>query len=527
MVEFIGRSDFQKWLEGRERIEAVTIAHRAALRVLPQLVTLLDINIARVGDAGFLSIFRASLSLRIWVEQTTRKEITGRSIAADAVAFVARSPAAARSPAYAATNAAAIADAASATANAVFTARSAAAAAAADASADAFSTNSEYAASWKAISADAALLENGLYAPNLINHPLWHGEDMPETISTNWTRFTDWMRNPVRLDENWQVWKAWYEDRLKGTPSNPALDFAISTMDDKKFWDAGAKAANTEIQRLIDEHRPSPDLPEQETAPINAGISGGKISIDPPKKLPHKADLAQLHRLLLTEAGQLDNSITDQHGNLGTLIKTIVDALGETYADTNSIIAGFYSQPLAVWAEKADEELIADTAATLKGFSKNLDKFVMRFDAWAKHVATANANANKMSAGEIEKSKETARSLLNAMRDYRELFSEKLTNATSNLLSVLGKGLSYGPETPYGFFVSIRNVLIVTIQAALNKIPAGLIREETKEAKKQLRKSARKFIYDKISTIGDLILGMSLLRPLSAAFEFLRKTKDD
>ena len=65
------------------------------------------------------------------------------------------------------------------------------------------------------------------------------------------------------LDEDWQVWIDWYEDRLTGTHLNLNLELAISNLDEEKYWHKGAAVTNAEIKALIEEHTPAHVKPKE------------------------------------------------------------------------------------------------------------------------------------------------------------------------------------------------------------------------------------------------------------------------
>jgi len=84
----------------------------------------------------------------------------------------------------------------------------------------------------------------------------------------------------------------------------------------------------------------------------------------------------------------------------------------------------------------------------------------------------------------------------------------------------LSESSVYSVETPYGFYLSLRNVLTITMQAAINAIPTDLIREESDEIVKSLRKKARKFIHERATEL-TFLTGLGLFEGLKAALRFI------
>ncbi len=219
MVEITGRKELKEWLEGRDRVDVVAIATRAVQRVLPILTTVPDKSGKRTAAAIFLPTFRALLISWTFIGQPVHEISSAAADAADAI--------------------------------------------------------------WKSISDDATALETGTSPEALVTQRLWAGQP-PKNIQTHWFRLKAYLLDEARADENWQVWTDWYEDRLQGNPSNKDLDRAIALMNPEKFWDAGPKIANAEIQRLIDEYRPTQQQIEDSTSP-RVVARDGKLDVESDK----------------------------------------------------------------------------------------------------------------------------------------------------------------------------------------------------------------------------------------------------
>jgi hypothetical protein len=238
------RQAFREWLAKQPREWSVTIAARAALRVLPLLQGADNVAalVFPVFPATVLSVFRATAIARFAAKYPNR--------AIDAYAA-------------AATAARAAADAAR-TADAAYAAARTAAAAAAYAAADAADAASAYAAT--AAQHDAQRLHDGvLTAEKLARDPLWP-IPAPAEFTDAWQRLSAKL---LTLGPHWRVWTNWYENVALHEPHrgiSEAEDAAYTDIPGKLPWDAGAEAVNTEIARRLAELRGSesseiPELP--------------------------------------------------------------------------------------------------------------------------------------------------------------------------------------------------------------------------------------------------------------------------
>ncbi len=69
------------------------------------------------------------------------------------------------------------------------------------------------------------------------------------------------------LNEDWDVWIEWYEDRLNGVSVEGKADLEIAKIESlEQNWKKGAKVANAELRRITDFYEP-PQPAEQQTGP--------------------------------------------------------------------------------------------------------------------------------------------------------------------------------------------------------------------------------------------------------------------
>jgi hypothetical protein len=270
---------------------------------------------------------------------------------------------------------------------------------------------------------------------------------------------------------------------------------------------------------LVEAHSGPPKTPAQEPAPVTAELRDGEISRRDPDAPAHEEDMAKIHGLLLTEAQWLSSNLSTQHGAICDMVGNTVTALGDSYAETDALTLGFHSKPIASRAKTANEDLLEDQAAKLQGFSANLDLFVLRLQDWRTHIA--KAAENPVTPKEVETAAEATKSLLDGIREWsKDLYDERIPAMLDALYLSLSESSVYGVETPYGFYLSLRNVLTITMQAAINAIPPDLIREESDEVVKSLRKNARKFVHEYATQI-TVVTGVTLMSGLQAALRYI------
>ncbi len=185
------RESLRAWLEAlpfdedENRRIAVTIAHRAAMRVLPQYWQLsISSASARKNDLTALPILRCSLISGVAGTMPT-PEIRSAAFAAFA-------------------------------ADAAFAANAAANAAAA----------------WKMIRADCTALATG--DVRLDQTPLWSGAN---PVSENWVQTRE------TLPEGWDFWRDWYQNALDGVKPNWDMLTEIALIEPAD-WDKGADHVN-------------------------------------------------------------------------------------------------------------------------------------------------------------------------------------------------------------------------------------------------------------------------------------------
>ena len=245
--EKFDRNELEAWLREQPPEVSVAIAARCALRVLPFVEP--AIGFTDAPAAALLPVYRAS-SLAFTYSQGseyTNNRLTNAAFALAAAARASNIPNAAAAHAAVATANAATGTARSA--NASF-ANPNAATAAADAAANAVAADtSAYPANAVALASDRQYIESSKAVEELTISPLWPDRAIPDELPKSWEELKTQLRS---LDEDWDVWTQWYEDRLAGRPpEDEALAVARVTLPEP-MWREGPKLVNATIRELIE-----------------------------------------------------------------------------------------------------------------------------------------------------------------------------------------------------------------------------------------------------------------------------------
>ena len=154
-----------------------------------------------------------------------------------------------------------------------------------------------YSAAAAADEADATLVEvQG--ALNIATAPLWPIV-MPSSVVFAWDRLKGIL---LPVEQGWEVWIDWYEDRLFGKIPLPELEVTCVTLS-RSLWRRGPKAVNAEIRRLIERTLEAPEsagepIPLQGAGPHFTLNSAALIALALPAEIDASGNnLARIRQL--------------------------------------------------------------------------------------------------------------------------------------------------------------------------------------------------------------------------------------
>lgn len=407
------------------------IAARAALRVLPMVITKKDIEDRQKGAAMLLPCCRAAAAA--WVAGTWPTEAAVQAAAGAATADDARAPARA---AYAAAYAAH-----SANANTAIDDAKAAAAAAAATVADAYIQ----------INQDVEAIDNTDGGLTLSSAPLWTGR-VPQELRDRWEGFFHSLPHPRH--QNWQVWSDWYFERLRGVsrerPLIEPLEIARVLIPDE-YWKQGPAHVNAIIAGLEETHREEAMRDAEERDPADETDVDGPVDVlDIPAQRPAIIEVephsdGKLHRRRSPppegDDGEADADLRDAYAAHRTILSSLeksdpgrnwpdlnralddyAAAIGPSYDAIDVIALGVQGERLGQYAGRANEELMAGPAADLTALLAAHAVFIRQFPRWRRYL-------DRNRPGPTPEIVEAATQTADALKDFREIFSDDVVDA--------------------------------------------------------------------------------------------------
>ncbi len=243
-----------------------------------------------------------------------------------------------------------------------------------------------------------AAIDQGMSADELAVAPLWF-RGSPRFVSERWIRLRKFL---ISLDEGWEVWIEWYDERVKGTPSDPEFDIARASIDEK-VWKGGAKTAN-ECIKSLPRVRPT-DIPKQEAASIEPFWEGGLLTIS---DNPGEVDIGQDEfvsalQALRIELNQFRDDL-DVEENIDprflTFISNLESQIPETPPSSTEIFRlGHNEEILSRYTRTVDEQWPEFLAARYSAVSQQFSRTMRQSRLWREFKK--NASASDFSPGQL------------------------------------------------------------------------------------------------------------------------------
>jgi len=515
----IHREAFKNWLAKRPREWSVTIAARAALRVIPVA------QITHNRRLMMLPVIHATAIARLAAKFPNRATA---AIALDA-SRVAYALAAARAPA-----AGTAADVAYA---AAYAARAVGAAGAADAAIDAAAAYTkavdavaDAAAVAAAVKFDAKQLQEGvLTAEQVAAAPLWPGLPPPR-IGGAWQGLAQELR---AQEAHWSIWIDWYDDILAGTITSEAEDAAFTDIPGELPWEEGAEAVNTEIaRRLAELRRPKlTEIPDQSPAPVRVEERNGQIAKQSDRDSPLSASerdfkawrdpvVGHIEELSTSDfAARTNHSrVRDRLVALGRLLPGEIAEVKERQFRIGYEIERF--EGLMAAYRSGGEDMPMLNAAQLEDLDRLRAALRMGFDK-LERWSEFRKEANQSTAGEVNADVETVGDALDemaaAMERSPKYFHPELP-ASFRFLAEAVRDRSGATETiVYGAIKSAENLLSFLGQKAL-----GIGRKSIEAVETHISKAVATSLVAGLSSAalelsGALPHGWGWLKPLLVA----------
>ncbi len=287
------------------RAVAVTIAHRAAMRLLPVFWQWCVTGSARMFGSTALPFLRSCLISGVTAKMPT-PELKNAAAAAAAARATTTATAA---TAFVAATAAASAAAASTTSATI------------DAAAN---TNSAQAvAFWVSLQSDCDTIA---HVEDALAMPLWLIGENP--LEDSWHEVVNKEKGP-----EWAFWIKWYEDALAGHPQNWKMLEKIALID-PEIWEAGPYAVSERIAEILELHRLRAEVAtlqaERDEFHSRVATAAHRSHNQPPDLVDSDFDLARETTIIwvgLDDASQELEKDEPDKGVLGKIAKQILSAI--------------------------------------------------------------------------------------------------------------------------------------------------------------------------------------------------------
>ena len=470
------KEDVEAWVKARpeatRQLDAVVLASRAALRVLPYLMTyelnqelslfnrFLEIGFRVVSTARFFAFTPSrSATLDAVASTDTASRALASNIYTLTMTDAARSADAANPYAFAPLEAATYAALAAGTvaSTGAFAAHAAAcaASAAADTGRNTTTSNAAFATAWEDVSKDAWTIERQ-GAETTIRQKL-RSEYWPYPLfRKNWHGLRRYLNEEM---SDGSVWVEWYERIMDGVDASREVEEAYVFLDDPTFWDDPA-AANAAIRKKLDEIKARenglqgeipfelspepPQVPRPKPAAIEPIWQDDQLVLP---RSPLQADLSPADLIAaLTSLQEALREVADdakEEGNLDPRIARSLNRLADRIP-TGQIPEQHVLFTLGHGQEKLVDlhaVVMAEASAVLgsdyQSLLRQFDRVVRQFPRWREYVR--NAEKDKLTAEDISKARQAAKRVEEALRDEtgQKIFDPAIAEVIADMLAMM------------------------------------------------------------------------------------------
>lgn len=400
MTEITSPEELEEWLEEQDKQTSAAIAARIALRVVPLLEeatyeysNFIVLPSLRASIVSWFAGIKPTQDVTIAAAVSSKSSVTAAAGAASkSVNLILSSETitAITAAARAATSISKAATARAAVTTAIFTV-----------SATGNARVSVLSNVWQEMSQDVTFLEEGRTVEALMERPLFLGE-MDSELKKRWQSMKETL---LSLNENWQVWTNWYEDRLVGGP-RPNGRLVIEGLERERIlipdeeWKKGAAHVNALIVEMEKRYR-MPEPPVQRLAEIMLQVGDDdKVHIQPHPLTTR--DAAQDKRWHNAWDG-LRDAVEDfvhyvPEGNnrvLDRAVQRYQEALSSHFENMNVIKLGQTGNRLSELLQRAKDELMDDVAAELAALLVNHNDFIKQVPEWRDYQKDADTGVAK------------------------------------------------------------------------------------------------------------------------------------
>jgi len=280
-----------------------------------------------------------------------------------------------------------------------------------------------------------------------MERPLFLGE-MDADLKKRWQSMKEAL---LGLNENWQVWTNWYEDRLVGGPRpNGRLVIEALERDRVLIPDEDWKKGVAHVNALIAEMEKRYQVPEPEDLKQRPAVVETEVRED--GKLHRKNDENEITDADLQESLQEAWEAHKEHfedlkslnpgqnePTLQRVLSAYEKALGANYADLKIIALGVHGQRLQELASRADERFLEDVASELSALAAAHALFIPQFPKWRRYRAN---NEPDPSGEQLDAALKFAKEI----QDYDDIIDEDVIEPTQELVADVEESLFADPD---------------------------------------------------------------------------------